>query len=117
MYPFGDLPGNLAAFCGVLRRDYGFRLGPGEINDAARVLQRIDLTDQQHVRDAWRTILSSSRETAIAFDRGLRRVLLSRAFGLAAGAAAARRSATASEGDADDQRRTAARGAGATRRR
>ena len=69
MYPFGDLPGNLAAFCGVLRREYGFRLGPGEINDAARVLQRIDLTDQQHVRDAWRTILSSSRETAIAFDR------------------------------------------------
>ena len=66
MYPFGDLPGNLAAFCGVLRREFGFRLGPGEINDAARVLQRIDLTDQQHVRDAWRTILSSSRETAIA---------------------------------------------------
>jgi len=31
MYPFGDLPGNLAAFCGVLRREYGFRLGPGEI--------------------------------------------------------------------------------------
>ena len=43
MYPFGDLPGNLAAFCGVLRRDYGFRVGPGEINDAARVLHRIDL--------------------------------------------------------------------------
>ena len=30
MYPFGDLPGNLAAFCGVLRREYGFRLGPGD---------------------------------------------------------------------------------------
>ena len=52
----------------MLRRDYGFRVGPGEINDAARVLHRIDLTDQRHVRDAWRTILSSSRDTAVAFD-------------------------------------------------
>jgi uncharacterized protein with von Willebrand factor type A (vWA) domain len=68
MYPFGDLPGNLAAFCGVLRRDHGFRLGPGEINDAARVLQRIDVTDLQHVRHAWRVVLSSSRDTALAFD-------------------------------------------------
>jgi uncharacterized protein len=68
MYPFGDLPGNLAAFCGVLRRDHRFRLGPGEINDAARVLQRIDVTDQQHVRHAWRAILSSSRDTALGFD-------------------------------------------------
>jgi hypothetical protein len=68
MYPFGDLPGNLAAFCGVLRRDHGFRLGPGEINDAARALHAIDVTDQQHVRDAWRAILSSSRDTAAAFD-------------------------------------------------
>jgi len=68
MYPFGDLPGNLAAFCGVLRRDHAFRLGPGEISDAARVLQVIDLTNQQHVRDAWRAILGSSRRTAAAFD-------------------------------------------------
>jgi uncharacterized protein with von Willebrand factor type A (vWA) domain len=68
MYPFGDLPGNLAAFCGVLRRQHGFRLGPGEINDAARVLQQIDVTDQQHVRHAWRAILSGSRDTALAFD-------------------------------------------------
>ena len=69
MYPAGDLPGNLAAFCGVLRRDYGFRLGPGEINDAARVLHQIDITNQQRVRDAWRAILSSSRDTASVFDR------------------------------------------------
>lgn len=69
MYPFGDLPGNLAAFSGVLRRAYGFRIGPGEINDAARVLGHVDVTDQRRVRDAWRTILSSSRDTAAAFDR------------------------------------------------
>lgn len=69
MYPFGDLPGNLAAFSGVLRRTYGFRIGPGEINDAARVLRHVNLADQRHVRDAWRSILSSSRDTAAAFDR------------------------------------------------
>lgn len=69
MYPFGDFPGNLAAFSGVLRRAYGFRIGPGEINDAARVLRHVDITDQRHVRDAWRSILSSSRDTAAAFDR------------------------------------------------
>jgi uncharacterized protein with von Willebrand factor type A (vWA) domain len=69
MYPAGDLPGNLVAFCGVLRREYGFRLGPGEINDAARALHHVDITDQQRIRDAWRAILSSSRETANAFDR------------------------------------------------
>jgi hypothetical protein len=53
----------------VLRREYGFRLGPGEINDAARILHHIDITSQQRVRDAWRTILSSSRDTASVFDR------------------------------------------------
>ena len=68
MYPFGDFPGNLAAFSGVLRRAYGFRIGPGELNDAARVLSHVDVTDQRHVRDAWRTILSSSRDTAAVFD-------------------------------------------------
>jgi uncharacterized protein with von Willebrand factor type A (vWA) domain len=68
MYPFGDLPGNLTAFCAVLRSQHGFRIGPGEITDAARVLHAIDLTDQQHVRHAWRAILSSSRDTASRFD-------------------------------------------------
>ena len=29
MYPFASLPDNLAAFCGVLRRNHGFRIGPG----------------------------------------------------------------------------------------
>ena len=29
MYPFGDLPGNLTAFCAALRREHGFGIGPG----------------------------------------------------------------------------------------
>jgi uncharacterized protein len=67
MYPFGDLPANLAAFCGQLRRQHGFRLGPGELCDAARALDVIDLSDETKVRDALRTILSSSRDTALTF--------------------------------------------------
>jgi uncharacterized protein len=68
MYPFGDFPGNLTAFCGKLRGEHGFRIGPGEVADAARALQTIDLIDQRHVRHAWRAILSSSRDTAARFD-------------------------------------------------
>jgi hypothetical protein len=68
MYPFGDLPQNLAAFCGTLRAARGFTLGPGEIGDAARALEVVDLTDERRVRHALRSVLSSSRDTAKAFD-------------------------------------------------
>jgi uncharacterized protein with von Willebrand factor type A (vWA) domain len=68
MYPYGDFPGNLAAFCGVLRRTHGFRLGPGELRDAARALDVVDVADERHVRHALRTVLSSSLDNALAFD-------------------------------------------------
>lgn len=68
MYPYGDLPGNLAAFCGVLRREHGFRLGPGEVRDAARALEVVDVADEHRVRHALRTVLSSSVENALVFD-------------------------------------------------
>ena len=69
MYPFGDLPGNLTAFCAVLRHDHGFRIGPGEVRDAARALEAVNLADDRKVRDALRLVLSSSRDTAAAFDK------------------------------------------------
>lgn len=69
MYPSGDFSGNLAAFGAVLRREYGFRLGPGELHDAARALHHIDIADEAGVRHAWRAILSSSRDTAAVFDQ------------------------------------------------
>ena len=47
MYPFASLPENLAVFCGVLRRTHGFRLGPGELQDAARALQVVELADER----------------------------------------------------------------------
>jgi uncharacterized protein with von Willebrand factor type A (vWA) domain len=67
-YPFGNLPGNLVAFCASLRREHGFRIGPGEIVDAARVLELVDLADEREVRQALRPVLSGTREEAQAFD-------------------------------------------------
>ena len=52
MYPFASLPENLAAFCGVLRRTHGFRVGPGELQDAARALEVVELSDERAVRHA-----------------------------------------------------------------
>lgn len=69
MYPFGSLPANLAAFCAVLRREHGFRIGPAELGDAARALEVVDLGDQRAVRDALRPILSGTRQDAEVFDR------------------------------------------------
>jgi uncharacterized protein len=69
MYPFGDLAGNLTAFCRTLRAGHGFLVGPGEIQDAARALDVVGVADQRTVRDAWRPILAGSREQAVVFDR------------------------------------------------
>jgi hypothetical protein len=69
MYPFGSLPGNIVAFCGVLRRDHGFRIGPGEASEAARALEIVDLRDDRAVRNALRPILSMTMDNARAFDQ------------------------------------------------
>jgi uncharacterized protein len=69
MYPFGSLPENLIAFGAVLRRDHGFRIGPGELHDAARALEVVDLADERAVRHALRPILSGTPHDAIVFDR------------------------------------------------
>lgn len=68
MYPYGDLPGNLAAFCSALRDQHGFRLGPGELRDASRALEVVDVGDETRVRHALRAILSSSIENVRVFD-------------------------------------------------
>lgn len=68
MYPFGSFPANLAAFCDVLRRRHGFRIGPGEIRDAARALDVVDVRDARAVRHALRSVLSTSSDTAADFD-------------------------------------------------
>ena len=69
MYPLSSLPENLIAFCAVLRRDHGFRIGPGELHDAARALEVVDLSDERAVRHALRPILSGTLHDVTVFDQ------------------------------------------------
>jgi uncharacterized protein with von Willebrand factor type A (vWA) domain len=68
-YPFADLPANVAAFCAVLRRDHGFRVGHDELRDALRALQLMPIDDERAVRNALRPILSHTLQDAAVFDR------------------------------------------------
>jgi len=68
MHPFGSLPDNLASFCARLRQEYAFRIGAGELIDAARALDVVDLADPQAVRHALRAVLAVTREDASVFD-------------------------------------------------
>ena len=68
MYPFAGLPENLAAFCEALRRQHAFRIGPGELHDAARALEVVDLADERAVRHALRPILGSTLDEVTVFD-------------------------------------------------
>jgi len=72
MYPFASLPENLAAFCHLLRVWHRFRIGPGELHDAARALELVDLASESIVRDTLRPILSATRGDAAAFDPAFR---------------------------------------------
>jgi uncharacterized protein len=68
MYPFASLPENLAAFCETLRRRHGFHIGPGELHDAARALEVVDLANERAVRHALRPILGGTRDDVTIFD-------------------------------------------------
>jgi uncharacterized protein len=72
MYPFASLPENLAAFCAELRRTHGFLVGPRELSDAARSLEVTPIANPRAVRDALCSVLSSSPEDLVAFDRAFR---------------------------------------------
>jgi len=81
MYPFASLPENLIAFCAVLRRDHGFRIGPGELHDAARALEVVDLSDEHAVRHALRPTLSGTLHDATVFDQAFADFFFPRPFG------------------------------------
>lgn len=72
-YPFQSLPENLAAFCAMLRHDYRFRVGPRELQDAARALEMADLADEHGVRDVLRPVLAGKIEEARVFDQAFGR--------------------------------------------
>jgi uncharacterized protein len=73
MYPFGSIPSNLVAFGDVLRNEYGFKIGPRELEDTARVLEMVDLGDECAIRNALRPILSKTRDDADVFDEAFSR--------------------------------------------
>jgi len=68
MYPFASLPENLVSFCEVLRRRHGFHIGPGELHDAARALDVVDLADERAVRHALRPVLAGTLDDVMVFD-------------------------------------------------
>jgi uncharacterized protein with von Willebrand factor type A (vWA) domain len=78
MYPFGALPDNLAAFCGLLRREYGFHIGAGEVVDAVRAIDVVDLSSQRAVRSALRTVLTGTLEDVRVFDTAFDKFFLFR---------------------------------------
>jgi len=82
MYPFASLPENLAAFCEALRRDHGFRIGPGELYDAARALDVVDLADERAVRHAFRPILCGTLDEVSLFDAAFTQFFFPRPAGL-----------------------------------
>jgi uncharacterized protein with von Willebrand factor type A (vWA) domain len=76
MYPFASLPENLAAFCAELRHEHGFLVGPRELRDAARALAVTPIDNPRAVRDALCSVLSSSRDDVVVFDRAFRAFFL-----------------------------------------
>ena len=72
-YPFESLPENLAAFCEVLRREHRFRIGAGELHDAARALELVNLGDERVVRNSLRPVLASRLEELQVFDNAFSR--------------------------------------------
>ena len=82
MYPFASLPANLAAFCETLRRDHGFRIGPGELHDAARALDVVGLADERTVRHALRAVLAGTLDDVSVFDAAFARFFFPRPEGL-----------------------------------
>jgi uncharacterized protein with von Willebrand factor type A (vWA) domain len=82
MYPFGSLPRNLIAFGDFLRREYGFQIGSGELHDAARALEVVDLADEIAVRNALRPILSGTLDDISVFDQAFTRFFFPRPVGV-----------------------------------
>ncbi len=81
MHPFGSLPENLGSFCVILRRDHGFRIGAGELLDAARAIDVVTVSDEHAVRHALRTVLTATRDDVAVFDQAFDRFFLSGQFG------------------------------------
>jgi len=110
-YPFAALPENLAAFTETLRRLYGFRIGPGELHDAARALGVVDLGSERAVRNALRPILGGTQDDVRVFDAAFTQFFFPDLAALRREETIATRQEPAPDGagghgDAEDARRT-----------
>jgi uncharacterized protein len=68
-HPEQGLPENLRAFCEELRRDHGFRLGPGEVADALRTLEYLGMSDVRRVQSGLRLVLCARQNEVEPFDQ------------------------------------------------
>jgi uncharacterized protein len=104
MYPFAGLPENLVAFCAALRRDHGFRIGPGELHDAARALEIVDLSNEHAVRHALRPIVSGTLQDVTVFDRAFTEFMFPGPVGVRQDRLASERRESRSDADGREER-------------
>ncbi|EYB66547.1 von Willebrand factor A [Deinococcus phoenicis] len=63
-----QLSAQVRAFAAQLRFRHGFLIGPGEIRDALRAVQAVDVLQVAQVQDALRAVLTTSPAEARVFD-------------------------------------------------
>jgi uncharacterized protein len=68
-YPASSLPENILGFCEVLRLEYDFKLGVGEVSDAIRAFELLGVSSFDRARDALRLVLCAKLEDVNVFDR------------------------------------------------
>ena len=108
MYPFASLPENLAAFCQALRLQHGFHIGPGELHDAVRALDIVDLASERTVRHALRPILGGTLDDVRVFDAAFTQFFFPAPADLRRDEAPSPRTEPATGGDGRDRRDTVA---------
>lgn len=64
----GDLAAHLPEFAGRLRQRHGFLIGAGEVQDALRAMQAVNVLDREQLKDALRAVLIASPEQGRTFD-------------------------------------------------
>ena len=106
MYPFASLPENLAAFCQALRLQHGFHIGPGELHDAARALDVVDLASERAVRHALRPILGGTLDDVRVFDAAFTQFFFPAPAGLRRDEGPSPRTEPGTGGDGRDRRDT-----------
>ena len=67
--PESKLSTRIGAFCAMLRREHGFRIGLGEAQDALRAVEAAGATNPRRFRAALRTVLCGRADDLEPFER------------------------------------------------